>query len=195
MVSITEKKIKGNKYFYLSYSYRENGKVNLIEKMLGRNIPSELNSIKESFICEVVSRRWESIIEEIKQKYNVKLRNTSKFLNEKNIKEFGIKFTYNSNRIEGSTLTLRETALAINEKDIAINKPTRDINEAQNHMRCYEDMVLTNLELSMDLIIKWHKILFSLHYNKEILAGVIRKDQIFIAGSNFVPPPLSLIHI
>lgn len=189
MVSITKKKVKGTAYFYLSYSYRESGKVKLIERALGREIPSDLSGILEEFISAVVSKRWLSIIENIKQKYNVKLEKSPEILKEKNLREFGIRFTYNTNKIEGSSLTLRETALVINEKDVPINKPTNDINVAQCHMQCYEDMIATDAELSMNLVIKWHKKLFSFHPNNEDLAGIIRNDQIFISGSDFVPPP------
>lgn len=40
--------------------------------------------------------------------------------------EFLIDFTYNSNAIEGNTLTLQETALIINEGIIIAQKPLKD---------------------------------------------------------------------
>ena len=189
MVSITQKKIKGNIYYYLSYSYREGGKVRLIEKSLGREVPLDLSSFKEGLILEIFSKRWLKSIQKIKDGYDTSIEELGSFPRNKLLREFGVRFTYDTNKIEGSTLTLRETACAIDEKDIPINKPTKDINEAQGHMICYEDMLSTDSGISLSLIIKWHETLFSLHPNKEDLAGIIRKDQIFISGSNFVPPP------
>lgn len=194
MVSITQKKIKGRIYYYLSYSYRSSGKVRLIEKSLGREVPLDLTSLKEDFILEIFSKRWLKSIQEIKESYETNLEESNTFLRNKLLREFGVRFTYNTNKIEGSTLTLRETSCAIDEKDIPINKPTKDINEAQGHMLCYEDMLSTDSELSLSLINKWHKFLFLLHPNREDLAGIIRKDRIFISGSDFVPPsPKSVI--
>lgn len=189
MVSITKKRVKGTDYYYLSYSYRESGKVKLIEKAIGREIPSDLSKIQEELIYDIFSKLWLTRIEKIKQKYKSTLKKIPNPLKEKNLRDFGIRFTYNTNKIEGSSLTLRETALVIDEKEVPINKPTNDINEAQCHYLCYEEMIKTDTELSMDLIINWHKKLFSFHPNQESLAGLIRKDQIFISGSDFVPPP------
>ncbi len=188
MVSITKKKVKGIEYYYLSYSYRETGNVKLIEKSLGRVIPTDLNQIKETFIFNIVTKRWLSKIELIKKKYESKIKNLPKVIKQKIFKDFGISFTYNSNKIEGSTLTLRETALVINEKNVPINKSTNDINVAQGHMLCYEDVLSNDSELKMDLIIDWHKTLFSFHPSKKEFAGVIREENIFISGSDYIPP-------
>ena len=190
MVSIVKRKIQEKVYYYLSYSYREGNKVKLIEKSLGKEIPSEdeLIQLKEDLIRTIVKERWELTIEELKKGYSQKLREIPKFSKAERLKEFGIRFTYHSNKIEGSTLTLREVALAINEKEIRINKSVNDINEAQLHMLCYEDMIATKEDLTLDLVRKWHETLFSLHVNRSKLAGIIRKDPILISGSKHIPP-------
>ena len=190
MVSITKRTVQGKIYHYLSYSYKENDKVLVIEKSIGREIPSVeiLEKIKEEFICDIVVKRWIPFIDDFNEKYNKKLEEQPKILKTKNLKDFGVRFTHHSNKIEGSTLTLREVAAAINEKDVIIKKPVYEINEAQLHMKCYEDMVSTTSELSLELIIKWHEILFSLHIDRSNLAGIVRKGDIYIQGSKHVPP-------
>ena len=195
MVSITSKTIENKTYFYLSHSYREDNKINVIEKSLGRKIPpdDEFEGIKEDFIKTIFLKRWSPTISKIKNDYNSSISKIPNFLNKKELEDFGIRFTFNSNKIEGSTLTLRETALIIKEKDVAINKPTRDINEAQAHMKCYEDMITTDEKLSMDLICKWHALLFKDHINGDIIAGTIREDNVRISGSDFIPPGPKLV--
>lgn len=188
MVSIITRRVRGITYYYLSYSYREENKVKLIEKEIGREIPQDLSLIKEELIKEVVAKRWIEYIDQKKANYVQKLSNLPDIVKAKNLKDFGIRFTHNTNKIEGSTLTLREVALSINEPEVRINKPVSDINEAQCHMLAYEDMINNPSELTLDLILKWHEILFSLHPNRNNFAGIIRKDQIYISGSDYVPP-------
>ncbi len=195
MVSITKKTINKKLYIYLSHSYRKDNKMNVIEKFLGKKMPTdeELEVIKEDFLREIVLKRWLPTLRKIKSEYDSKTDKTSDFLNKKELEDFGIRFTYNTNKIEGSTLTLRETALAIKEKDVAINKPTKDTNEAQAHMKCYEDMITTDKQLSMDLTCKWHATLFRDHINGNIICGTIREDIVRISGFDFVPPGPELL--
>jgi len=189
MVSIILKNIDGKNYYYLIYSFREDGKVKQIQKILGRELPDNLDAIKEEFICEVVSKRFLPFIDKFQTKYIARIKKIPDLLKDKEFRQFGIRFTYSSGKIEGSTLSLRDVALVVNEKEITINKPTNDINEAQFHMKCYEDMIQTKEKLSMKLIQKWHSLLFTLHYDREILAGAIREDQVRLAGSDYIPPP------
>src|SRR3989344_6385876 len=56
------------------------------------------------------------IIDDFKEVYNNHLKNIPKTIAEKEESDFVIRFTYNSNAIEGNRLTLRDTYLIINEK-------------------------------------------------------------------------------
>lgn len=190
MVNLKKKKIRGKDYYYLVYNYRESDKVRTIDKEIGREIPENIEEIKEGFIKTIVNKRWIKNIEDIKESYNDKLDALPDFIKAEHLKEFGIRFTHNTNKIEGSTLTLREVDIVINEPEIPINKPTDDIIEAKLHMQCYEEMVNNAdiAELTMDLILEWHRTLFSLHLNRVNFAGLIRKGQIYISGSKYVPP-------
>jgi Fic family protein len=73
-----------------------------------------------------------------------------------------VSFAYNSNRIEGSTLTQEETEQIFETKQLLLNseeaKPVNDIIETVNHFRVF-DFVLETVEskLTSDLIKKYHK--------------------------------------
>ncbi|MFX1418473.1 MAG: Fic family protein [Promethearchaeota archaeon] len=195
MVSVIKRKIKGKEYYSLQYSYREDGKVKNLYKEIGKDMPKNLNVIKEEFIKEIVDKRWVHSIERIRGNYIKKVNALSDLLKAEHLRDFGIRFTYHSNKIEGSTLTLREVALAVNELDVPINKPTYDIVEANLHMKIYENIINSNTltYLSMEMVKNWHKTLFSLHPFGNNFAGLIRKGRIYISGSNYVPPPGGIV--
>jgi Fic family protein len=57
---------------------------------------------------------------------------------EKLKQQFEIEMTYNSNGIEGNSLTLKETFLVINEGLTIKGKPLKDHLEAKNHYEALE---------------------------------------------------------
>ena len=52
--------------------------------------------------------------------------------------QFGIEMTYNSNAIEGNSLTLKETFLVVNEGLTIRGKPLKDHLEAKSHTEALE---------------------------------------------------------
>ena len=81
---------------------------------------------------------------------------TMRPLNETELKrlrdEFMIENTYNSNAIEGNTLTLRETALILQEGITIAEKPVREHLEAIGHKDAFEYVISladANTELSL----------------------------------------------
>src|SRR3989338_6844894 len=72
------------------------------------------------------------IIDDFKEVYTTHLKTIPKTIVEKEESNFIIRFTYNSNAIEGNRLTLRDTYLIIKEKQIPSGAPPKDYNEAIN---------------------------------------------------------------
>lgn len=109
----------------------------------------------------------------------------------KNLDEwFKVAFTYNSNAIEGNTLTHQETALVV-EKGITIGgKTVREHLEAVNHAQAID--FITKLvgekrsEFVLDDILAIHKIV--LQKIDDVNAGVFRKVMVRISGSSTVFP-------
>jgi excisionase family DNA binding protein len=98
-----------------------------------------------------------------------------------------IAYTYNSNAIEGNKLTLQETRLVIREGITVGGKSLSDHLEAKNHPRAIEYVEkMVNQPLEDQDILEIHSILFSgFHEN----AGNYRNSQVYLEGSDFVPPP------
>lgn len=74
--------------------------------------------------------------------------------------EIQILFSYNSNRIEGSKLSLDETRFIYETHTVEGKANTDDIIETVNHFRCFDYMIDTVMQpLTEDLIKEFHRIL------------------------------------
>jgi Fic family protein len=95
-----------------------------------------------------------------------------------------IEYTYESNRIEGNTLTLRETQMVI-EKGLTISgKPLKEHLEAINHKEAIDfikEIVQNKNELNDFTLRQIHTII--LHGIDSKNAGVYRSVPVMISGS------------
>jgi Fic family protein len=115
-----------------------------------------------------------------------------KSVRDKELETFAINFTYDTQRIEGSTLTRKETADLL-EKGIAPNnKPMRDVQEAEAHKDLFFEILKSKKDLSLQAVIELHWRLFN--KTKAEMAGKIRKYQVAIRGSKFMPPSPVEVH-
>ncbi|MBU1203499.1 MAG: Fic family protein [Nanoarchaeota archaeon] len=186
MVNIRKRK-KGNKeYYYLEHSYREGKKVRKKEKYLGSKVPQDIEDIKKKFISEIYKEQWFNSFDLIKKNYSKEQKILPKSLKEKQTENFMIRFTYNTQRIEGSTLTLKETADLLERGTSPKGKPIRDAKEAEAHKEVFYEMSGHKGELTNQIVLKWNRDL--LKNTKPDIAGKIRKHQVLIARSKFVPP-------
>lgn len=100
-----------------------------------------------------------------------------------------IEWTYNSNSIEGNTLSLRETQMVLQEGITIKGKSLREHFETYNHDKAIdylyrivnEDYVLRSID-----ILSLHSLV--LRSIEEDFAGRIRNGGVRISGANFVPP-------
>lgn len=105
--------------------------------------------------------------------------------------QFEIEMTYNSNAIEGNSLTLKETYLVINEGITIKGKPLKDHIEAKNHKEALEYLyslveVDKNNTISERLIRSLNQIVMQ-NIDKE-WAGRYRNSGVIIGGSDHKPP-------
>ena len=103
---------------------------------------------------------------------------------------FRIGMTYTSNALEGNSLTLSETKILLENGLTAGGKPLRDTYEAIGHAKAYDFM----LEIargdpfiySENIVIKLHRLFFQ--GIDPDYAGVYRDIQVFITGTDYIPP-------
>ena len=178
---------KGNKeYFYLVHSYRDGKSIKKKQIYLGDSIPKDIENKKRKFIKEFYTEKFLKNIDKIKKNFNVEYKSMPKSAKEKSKENFAIKFTYNTQRIEGSTLTLKETANLLENGISPSSKPIRDSKEAEAHKKVFFEMLKYEKNMNLQIVLKWHKDL--MQDTKKDIAGKIRNHNVAIAQSKFNPP-------
>jgi Fic family protein len=103
--------------------------------------------------------------------------------------QFKVEWTYNSNAIEGNTLTLKETELVINRGLTIGKKPLKEHFEAINHKEGIQylyNFIKNKKELDEDTILELHKII--LKNINDIEGGHYRTSNVMITGAIHIPP-------
>jgi Fic family protein len=186
MVSLKKKETGGKTYYYLSYTYRDKGKVKYKEVYLGTKPPQNLEQIKKKFLLAIYSEKWFLQFDKIKRAYSRNLSKQPQEIRSKETETFAVSFTYNTNKIEGSELTLRETGELLENGLSPKGKPIGDIKEAEAHKKVFYEALAYPKDLSLSVVLKWHAELFG--ETKPKLAGRLRDYQVAISRSRFVPP-------
>ena len=185
MVKIKVVRKNNQNYYVLVHSYREGKKILQKQIYLGKEIPDDIEKKKKILMQEFYLERYLKDINSIKKNFKSKLKSMPKSAREKELDNFSIKFTYNTQRIEGSTLSLKDTARLLSEGVSPTFKPIRDIKETEIHSRVFFEM-LKDERMNYSKVLSWHKNLFE--QTKEDIAGKIRNHKVGIAGSKFQPP-------
>ena len=105
-----------------------------------------------------------------------------------------IEYTYESNRIEGNTLTLQETAIVVNEGVTISGKSMREHLEAINHAEAIsyiKDIAKQDIEISERTIKDIHALI--LHGIDRENVGRYRTVPVMISGSTHMPPQPYLV--
>jgi Fic family protein len=106
-----------------------------------------------------------------------------------------LEYTFESNRIEGNTLTLKETDLVVNEGLTISGKSMREHLEAINHKEAIgyvKHLIDKNTEINEREVLAIHNLI--LRGIDQINAGKYRNVQVMIKGSSFMPPAPYLVN-
>src|SRR4030067_2495872 len=155
---IIKRKKGKTKYFYLQHSFRKDGKVITKELYLGKKVPDNIEEIKAKLMLEAKQALSEKM-KKIKKRFQKEWERYLESAKEKELQEIAIAFTYNTNAIEGSTITLEETRLILEDK-VAPNKPLKDVRETESHASEFLGMLKTEGKMSEKLLLKWHEGIF-----------------------------------
>ena len=110
--------------------------------------------------------------------------------------QFAIEMTYNSNAIEGNSLTLKETAWVIKDGLTIKGKPLRDHLEARDHYQAlsylYELIEKGSRQTVSEVLIRnLHKLVVRETESED--AGNYRQTNVMITGSDHLPPDSSQV--
>ena len=146
---------------------------------------------EDRFIIDVPSDFFKEL-DEKKQKLDSKRplpKETLKSLEE----NFKLEWTYNSNAIEGNTLTLKETKVVLEGITIG-GKTMREHLEVINHKEAIEfleELVQYNNELSEMDIKNIHAIVLKGIDNENV--GRYRTENVIISGASHIPPDAIIV--
>lgn len=146
-----------------------------------------------SFVRKSLSKNLQILLNEIDE-LKSRLDNFRQFDSFRIKQALELEYTFESNRIEGNTLTLRETDLVINEGLTISGKSMREHLEAINHKEAI-DYIKQLMEKSTSLIerevLAIHNLILRGIHSED--AGRYRKVQVMIKGSSHMPPQPFLI--
>ncbi|WP_291099946.1 MULTISPECIES: Fic family protein [unclassified Flavobacterium] len=144
-------------------------------------------------IKKTLSKNLQSILDEI-DVLKSKLDQFRKFDNSKIEQALELEYTFESNRIEGNTLTLRETDLVINEGLTISGKSMREHLEAINHQEAIayiKHLMEKNTALNEREVLSIHNLILRGIMPDD--AGRYRRVQVMIKGSSHTPPQPFLV--
>jgi Fic family protein len=186
---LEKRKTKTGTKYYLAHSFREAGKVHKIRVYLGSNINEQileqrktkasdllnqqLNSFKiiRSPLNYKFSKRESDMVKGLKKKTDFKVFH----LSPRDWTRFTELFTYNTNAIEGSTITREEVFDILANNKWPYSKPKEDISETYGVARAIDHIKMIKEHLSMSLILNLHRIIFG---NSKSFAGKFREKGV-----------------
>ncbi len=174
-------------YHYLVQTFRWEGAVRKKEIYLGITIPPKLDRFCSRLEREIWHDTWFKQFDRIRDGYRKRLRTVPRSVQEQERDEFILNFTYSTNRIEGSRLTLEETRRLLTRGISPPSKPYRDVVESQKHASLIRRLMTTPEPVDLPHVLKWHKELFE--ETKPDIAGRIRDFEVRIGDSRHIPPP------
>lgn len=182
-----EKRNSGkNIKYYLVHSFRDEEGVKKIRKYLGANLPEvELEQkriIAEKEILEIIKEINTNVFsftlteKQIKKLNNYNSKISIIHLTENQWTNFTDDFVYNTNAIEGSTITADEVPIILNKKRAENEEEieTKGVAKAIKFIRS------TKEDLSLDFLLKLHKLCFE---GSKSFAGNFRNVNVVVRNS------------
>ena len=186
MPYIEKKKIGGREYFYLMKNVRvSKNKWKKISKYIGTDLSNLAQAQKELELAQptrrILTLKQMKIIDLLRENY-LKTRKIGKGL-WKTEKEQIISFIYNTNAIEGNSLSYEETKNIIDGKKPAPRSAKRDVREVENMKECIDFLFDYRGGFDQELLLKLHAIEMKGSHPE---AGRIRTRQNVVG--NYLPP-------
>lgn len=171
MVSVKKTKIGKKTFYYLRFHTADFEKT----LYLGDSLPKDLAVQKTDFELECYRVIWNAKLEQEKKQW-MQYKIQHKSIIKKELERFRYSYIYNTQRIEGSTLTRGETFLLLSEGLTPNKRPTHEVVEAQQHEELFNMMLKQNADITKQLILDWHYQLF--FKTDSDGAGMLRHDNV-----------------
>ena len=203
MVFLKKRRVNGEDYYYAATSKRISGKT--VQKdvyYFGKKEPTKhewlavLNAIelKDDYVpgYPAITEEQSKRIAQLNTRMKNDFKSMSASEKENFFSSFYNDYIYNTNSIEGSTLTREQTYFVTHENQGVEGKSLKEIHMATNLMSAVKYLESCKEDLSLTLIRKIHSIVQENIQPKEEL-GKFKLRQNYIVGTEFLPTPPGLV--
>ena len=199
MVCVEKRCVNGKEYYRLVYTFRDGARIRHHTRYIGRVLPTEarLEQLKSGFLMEMNGLRYRYFsledverIEKKKDEYRQEAKHLSLLEKKERLDEFIIRFTYDSSKLSGVDVTLRQTSLIL--KDGIMPKGIRMLETVkllENHRNGILAITKYRGVLDLAFIRRIHKILMSGVWDE--IAGKTRYElerDVNVVGTPYIPP-------
>ena len=168
-------------------------------KYIGKTIPKNIEQLKKEFLKEFYCEEWDDKIQNIIKNYKKNIKSISQSIQLKNFESFGIAFTYNTQRIEGSSLTQADTKDLLIHGITPAKKSQVDAIETKKHYELFMKLVTSKklTKITKESVLRWHKEIFDqtkigeAGRSRSHRVGVITNDKIEFASVPEIPEKLN----
>ncbi|MAG21786.1 MAG: hypothetical protein CL943_00575 [Candidatus Diapherotrites archaeon] len=195
MVFVEKRKMKGKTQYYLVKSFREKGKVRKKSVFLGTDLnATQLGKLVEDAKVVLGEINFDKVLdgkeigefEKLKNRLGKQIREMDA---DSFYQHFLAEFTYDSNAIEGSSLTLQETTNVLFEEISPENKPMKHVQEAKNHKNAFDFvMALKQERLNNSIICRTQEKVVEKTLPKHLsdFGGKLRRSNVRV-GTHIAP--------
>lgn len=128
----------------------------------------------------------------INKSFNIKLKSLDNKTLRDMYNDFTTLFVFNTNAIEGNTLTLRDTDLLLNKNITPSGKSLREINDHLNSKTTFNFILEKKPKINQAVIIKLHSLLMK---DMDERVGSYRAHDVRVFGARFEATPKEYIKI
>jgi len=172
MVSTAYKIINGKKYLYAEHSFRlPDGKVKKLSKSIKEEKDKDSKEVKDYFLEKqvkayqdyallkykpdsILNKEQIKKLESIRVEYKEMLKRFTKKQIQDILDRFTVNFTYESNAIEGNSLTLKDVTLILGENLVPKDKDLREVYETRNTREAVELLFNNKIKITIKDILK-----------------------------------------
>lgn len=202
---IEKKKIGDKEYYYLKLAIREGNKVKTkTVAYFGKKKPSKdeidkkISEVKSQYVVpksidhlhRFLSEEQIRRLVDIKKDFGKKIGNLDPKIIEDMFKDFKTYYIYNTNAIEGNTLTLEETNQILNDNISLEGKDLREIFDHVNEREAFDHILKERPEISHESIIKIQSLILD-KIDKRV--GTYRTQNVRVIGASFKTTPFEYV--
>ncbi|HLC90164.1 MAG TPA: Fic family protein [Candidatus Nanoarchaeia archaeon] len=205
---VVKKRIQGKEYYYLKVSGRVQGKPKsktvaylgkapLTETQLKKKIQhipkmkinSALKDLQQESI-EFLSEDKRKEMIRIGKDFLKKLKTLDTKLLEDMFRDFKTHYIYNTNAIEGNSLTLEETSLLLNEQRTPEGKDLREIYDHLNEKNVFDELLESKPSINIVTVVDIHRKLLK---DIDQRVGGFRRHNVRVVGASFETSPAEYV--